>query len=420
MKIRLVYIQILLILLLFSPGPCFGQVIKNVADTIRRGAVKIFLDCHYCDMNYIKKEIPYINYVRDVREAQVYILETTQNAGSGGEQYTFTFQGQREFKGMNDTLVYTSSPDQTNDIIRGKRTKMLKMGLMRYVARTPLFNEIEINHNAELENEEVIDNWNYWVFELRTSPWFSKEESYSWLELFNRIDISRITPDLKFEVNAFLNYNRQRFIGDDNDTTYIRSTKSFDNLIAKSFGEHWSAGIRWDIGASTWENLVFNCEFMPAIEYNLYPYSEATRKQLRFQYNAGVQFHNYIDSTLHNKTRETLYRHSLRIAYQVQEKWGSINLSLNGSSYFHEFSMNRLELNGFVRVRIFKGLSISINGGVGYFNDLLNLAKGELSEAERLLRLKQQATTFKLNGGVSLTYVFGSIYNNVVNPRFGH
>ena len=99
-------------------------------------------------MNYIRQEIPYINYVRDVREAQVYILETNQDAGSGGEQFTFTFQGQHEFKGMNDTLVYTSSPDQTNTIIREKRTNMLKMGLMRYVARTPLFNEIEIKHNT--------------------------------------------------------------------------------------------------------------------------------------------------------------------------------------------------------------------------------------------------------------------------------
>ncbi len=37
-----------------------------------------------CDMNYIRQEMPYINYVRDVKEAQVYMLVTRQSTGSGG------------------------------------------------------------------------------------------------------------------------------------------------------------------------------------------------------------------------------------------------------------------------------------------------------------------------------------------------
>ena len=49
----------------------------------RENAVRVFIDCFYCDMNYIRDEIPYINYVRDVREAQVYIRETSEMAGSG-------------------------------------------------------------------------------------------------------------------------------------------------------------------------------------------------------------------------------------------------------------------------------------------------------------------------------------------------
>jgi hypothetical protein len=409
-----------LITAIITPSNILSQEIPISGNTPRVNAVKIFLDCNDCDMNYTRQEIPYINYVRDVREAEVYILVTRQNSGSGGRQYTFTFQGQGKFRGLNDTLTYTSSPDQTNTIIREKRTKMLKMGLMRYVAQTPLFNDIDIRHNSGLEAEEVTDNWNYWVFELQTSPRFNMEESYRRLDLNNSINVSRITPGLKLEFEIDQSFNRQRFIEDDYDTTYIRSDKSFDNLIVKSINDHWSAGIRWDIGASTRENYDFNTEFMPAVEYNLYPYSEATHRQLRFQYSAGVQYSNYSDSTLYNVTKETLFNHSLRIAYQVQEKWGSINLSLEGSNYLHDFSKNQLGLDGFVRVRILKGLSISINGGVGYINDQINLAKGELSEAERLLRLRQQASRYEVRGGLSFTYVFGSIFNNVVNPRFGN
>lgn len=422
MDARYTFQRLIFILLLGAiiPEKIISQADNASNESLRAGAVKVFLDCRNCDMNYTRQQIPYINYVRDVKEAEVFVLVTNQNAGNGGNQFTYTFQGQGKFAGQNDTLTYTSTPDQTGTVIREKRTNMLKMGLMRYVAKSPMFDEIEIRHNKDLEAEQVVDRWNNWIFVLQTTPRFTIEESYRRLDLFNSFEISRITPDLKFEIGIDQNFNRQRFIEDDYDTMYIRSSESIDNLIVKSINNHWSAGLRWDLGASTWENYDFNSEFMPAIEYDLYPYSEATHRQLRFQYSAGLQFSNYKDTTLYNKTKETLLRHSLRIAYQVQEKWGSINMSIIGSNYLHDFSQNAVELNGFIRIRIIKGLSLSINGGAGYINDRLNLAKGELSEAERLLRLKQQATRYELRGGIGLTYTFGSIFNNVVNPRFGN
>ena len=61
---------------------------------------------------------------------------------------------------------------------------------------------------------------------------------------------------------------------------------------------------------------------------------------------------------------------------------------------------------------------MSVNGEAAYINDRLNQRKGELTEAERLLRLKQQATSFEVGASLSINYTFGSIYSNVVNPRF--
>ena len=95
-----------------------------------------------------------------------------------------------------------------------------------------------------------------------------------------------------------------------------------------------------------------------------------------------------------------------------------MNLLLIGSNYFHDFSKNRIELNASLNIRIFKGLSLQINGGVAHINDQLNLKKGDVSEAERLLQLRELATKYRVEGGIELTYTFGSIYNNVVNPRF--
>ncbi len=401
--------------------PLYGQVNDDNNDNRRKNAVSIFLDCRNCDMNYTREEIPYVNYVRDVKEAQVFILVTTQNSGNGGNQFTYTFNGQGIYEGMNDTLVYTSSPDETSSVIREKRTNILKMGLMRYVAKTPLSKEIQINHNKDLEAEEVEDKWNSWLFELSISPRFDAEESFSRVNLFNSVNISKVTPEMKLEIELDQSTNRQKYTDDSGvTTTYVRDQKSIDNLIVKSLGDHWSTGLQLDLLSATNPNFDFNLRIMPAIEYDLFPYSEATHRQLRFLYSVGYQNSNYIDTTIFNKTKESLFGHELRIAYQVQEAWGSVNLSLSASNYFHDWSKNQIELYGFLRLRILKGLSLSVNGGVGYINNQLNLRKGDLTEAERLLRLKQQATNFSINSGVSLSYTFGSIYNNVVNPRFGN
>jgi len=74
----------------------------------------------------------------------------------------------------------------------------------------------------------------------------------------------------------------------------------------------------------------------------------------------------------------------------------------------------------FTRIRVFKGLSLTLNLEAARINDQLNLRKGELSEAERLLRLREQATGYEVQTGIGLSYTFGSIYNNIVNPRFGN
>jgi len=309
---RIIKLMLFLIIIIFIPLDILSQENQSPADTMRAGAVRIYLDCNDCDMNYTRQEIPYINYVRDHREAEVYILVTTQHTGSGGHEYTYRFQGQEKFKGLNDTLIYTSSPDETNTITREKRTKMLKMGLMRYVAKTPLFNEIDIIHNEELEAEEVIDRWNYWVFELSTEPQFEAEEANKELDLRNSINISKITPNIKLEIEMDHFLNREKFIENvdtdsSNTSTYTTSELRINNLFVKSLGEHWSAGVIWDLVSSTRENYDFTTDILPSVEYDIYPYSESTDHQLRILYGAGIQINNYIDTTIYNKMEETLY-----------------------------------------------------------------------------------------------------------------
>lgn len=74
----------LLIFLFISGFQSFSQ--DDIPQNKRDEAVKVFIDCERCDMDHNRRKIPYVNYVRDVREAQLYIRETRQTTGSGGRE----------------------------------------------------------------------------------------------------------------------------------------------------------------------------------------------------------------------------------------------------------------------------------------------------------------------------------------------
>ena len=81
---------------------------QTVADTLRKDALNVFMEAS----DYVRKEIPYVNYVRDIKDAGLYIISTTQMTGSGGREFTYFFIGQNENQGMRDTLKFTSSPER--------------------------------------------------------------------------------------------------------------------------------------------------------------------------------------------------------------------------------------------------------------------------------------------------------------------
>ena len=136
-------------------------------------------------------------------------------------------------------------------------------------------------------------------------------------------------------------------------------------------------------------------------------------------YGIGYSYSEYNDTTIYDKISEGLFLQNLKMAYEVRQKWGSVDVSMVASNYLHDFSKNRIELGGRVSVRVTKGLSFRVFGSVARVRDQISLSKNELSEADVLLRLQEIATGYYYFCGVSLSYTFGSIYNNIVNPRFG-
>lgn len=400
-----------------------AQETNATSDSLREDAVKVFIDCMMCDMNYIRQEIPYINYVRDTKEAQLYIRESMQTTGSGGREYTYFFEGQEKFDGLTDTLVYASSPDDVIEKTRQGRTDMMKMGLMRYVARTPIHKEITINHLGfanKGENEQVIDKWNNWVFEIETQPQYEWEDTRKEISFRNNFSATKVTPDWKIESRFSHRYSETEYDFEDFGYTAVTRSVSLNNIIVKSISQHWSAGAMVNYLNSNRQNYEYQLEVFPSIEYNLFPYAESNHRQLRLLYSIGGEFSQYMDTTIFGQTKENLAKQELQVAYEVSERWGSVNVSLQGSNYLKDFSKHRIQMSGFLMIRIIKGLSFNLRGSVAKINDQINLSGEGATDQESLLDLKEQATSYRINGGVGFTYTFGSIFNNVVNPRFGN
>jgi len=401
-------------------SPVFCQETPSDADTLRKDALNVFMDA----TDYIKKEIPYINYVRDRKVADVYIIWTQESTGSGGSVSTFFIVGQGKYSGMTDTVKCNISPDETTDLKRAKEVKGLKMGLVRYVAKTPLAQYMNINFSEPLSETVSTDKWDSWVYAVNLYAYIDGQSTYKINYLSGMLSANRITEKSKFESSVRLDIETDKIIYKelDFDTTYISiyKIKSCYLSYVKSLGNHWSTGASINVRSFTYSNYDLSIKVAPGIEYDIFPYTESTRRILTFLYRAGLEINNYTEETDRNKLKETVAFHSLGAHMSYIQKWGSISTTLTWSNYFFDWSYNKLSLNTNTRLRIFKGVQFNIQGNVSLVHDQISLPLGNTSLEDVLLRRKEQKTTYSYYTSIGLTYTFGSIYNNAVNPRFDY
>ncbi len=403
------------LVLILTASAVFSQIGAAQTDTLRKSALNVFME----SSDYIKREITYVNYVRDIKDAGLYIISSSQPTGSGGREYTYFLVGQGQFSGMRDTLRYQSAPDDTDETTRANMVNVLKMGLMRYVQKTPLSKYISVSFTQPMAETVSTDRWNSWVFRSSVSGFLNGQKAYKSANIFGSFSARRVTEDWKINLSASYSYENDKFDISGSVLTSENNSKSISSLIVRSLNDHWSYGGSASLSSSSFSNYQATLSLMPGIEYDLFPYSESTRRQLRIQYLAGYVYAEYIDTTIYNKTRDNLWSHSLTASYEVLQKWGSIDLGVGYSSYLHDWSKNSLEVNGYFEVRIAKGLSLNLGGGGSMVHNQLNLVKGGATTEEVLLRRKELETQFRYFARFGLSYTFGSIYNNVVNPRFG-
>src|SRR5690606_3657238 len=99
-----------------------------------------------------------------------------------------------------------------------------------------------------------------------------------------------------FELGA--DYDRTTFELDDGERfTANRDSWEMEALLARSLGPHWSAGAATEVWSSTTQNFDLQARLAAALEWNLYPYAEATRRQFLLLYTIGITRFDYVEET---------------------------------------------------------------------------------------------------------------------------
>lgn len=392
---------------------------QTTSDEAPAGAPRIFLDCRNCDFSYIRVEIPFVNWVRDREDAVVHILITDQRTGSGGRDYTLDFIGLRRYAGTDQNLSYVVPPDYTDDEERDGLTGILKIGLLPYLG-TPLLSRLSVSFEGSKDQTPTTptaDPWDSWVFEIEANGDIEQQSARTQLAIDGAFSADRVTEDWRLRTWTSAEYEKDRFESGDEKSTSTSHRWVFWGMIARSLGPHWSAGAFWRVYSNTYDNTDLGLRLTPALEYSLWNYAETQRRSMTVAYTVGPRRTRYVDETIFGETAETRFDQALDIDLRLNQPWGSVRASLEGSHYFHDLARYRVELFSRLSVRLFRGMSLNFSGSVERINDQLSLPRGVASVEEILLQRRQLATDYQVEGRIGLSYTFGSIYNNVVNTR---
>ncbi len=384
----------------------------------------IFLDCPFCDEEFVRQELTYLDHVRDREVAGVHILVTQESTAAGGRAQTFDLIGLGPFQGMDFSTVYTINVDATESEAREGFLRTLQAVLVPYLMQTPMADRLLVDvappeAEASQQAQPDDDPWDYWTIEMYwdgSADFESKQRSF---DTRYGVYINRVTEEWKLQFRPFFNYNYDRFDRDDQAIVSTSHRSGFTTYTIKSISPHWSIGGYGDLLTETFANVQWRYRVMPALEWSLYPYQEATRRQLTFAYRVGASHIEYRDTTIYNETEQLLPEHVLNAGYRVIQPWGDVDVGINASQYLHDLSRHSVQFNGSVDVRVTQGLSIRIGGQFEFIQNQLNLPKGDADLEEVLLRRRQLETDYQAGFSFGFRYRFGSIFNNVVNTRFG-
>lgn len=410
------------LLALAAAGAPAGAQQSAGADRLR-----VFFDCKTrgCEFNYLRTEVAWVDWVRQPQDADVHVIMTSQNTGSGGREYLMEFGG-AEPLAYREQLRYSSPPTSTRREQLDGIAHTLAVGLLHFAASNGfaqtaavVAQQPEPGDAPVVSREEVEDPWDFWVYRVGGNAEFDGEQTRRTTSVNGNFNASRVTPVWKMNFRGNVNFNRREIdLAEGNKFVDERTDWGVSELVAYAFATHWSVGLQGEARRIRRFNQKFRVELTPALEYSFFPYEEATRRALTAFYRVGPAYRNYVETTVFGQDKETRWEQALELEFSQRQQWGDASVRLQGSHFLHDTSLYNVSLRGNVRVRVVRGLDVYADGRLAWVNDQIYLSARGVTDEEALLNLQQRGQHFNYGVEAGLGFQFGSIYNNVVNNRF--
>src|SRR5688500_15359032 len=393
-----------------TPGPATG------------GRLRVYLECD-CFQEYVRDQLGWVDVVRQPQDADVHVLSSSRETGGSGRELVLRFVGRGRFDATDTELRVGSQADETENARRSQVLRDMTVGLLGYLARESLPAGLDVTVGgadaAQAAAAPLQDPWNLWVFSVSTGTSFEAEEANRELEWDVNATADRVTDEWKISFGGRLDEQRQTFDLDEDDALEVsRTERGFEGFVARGLGPHWSVGLDGEVESSTFDNTRLSADIAPAVEFSIFPYRDYATRQFVVQYSAGIQHAKYTEVTLFDELEETRPRHELSADLNQRQPWGTIEAGIEWSQYLHDAARYRIEVDAELSLRVVRGLSVNVEGNASRIRDQLSLPRRSATPEEVLLQLRQLQSGYELGFSVGVSYSFGSLFNNVVNPRF--
>ena len=327
--------------------------------------LRFYLDCDesVCDFAFLKQELTWVDWVRDRRDADVYVLVTTRATGSGGTEGVFYVTRPHGGGPASDTLRMFVRQAASDDESRRQLLHTLKVLLARDLAERPEGQRLDITLHAPGAGAAPpgatlpLDHWNSWVMRVSGDGFFSGQKAFSSMNMFGKTSASRVVESSKVSLAAYLNYSEQRF--ESPHFLGVQRGWGGNARAVKSLGSRWSLGGRGFVSSSKFANQHLSVGAGPAVEYDVYPYAESSRHLLTLAYEVTARRVRYDDTTLYGRTREVLFAQGVSARLAFTQPWGTLGIGPDVSQYLHDASKYRLTLSADAQLKLVRGLSLN-------------------------------------------------------------
>lgn len=414
-----------MLLIALLPGVALAQGNLVSTPTALDRPLRLFIDCRGpgCDQEFFRRELTWVDHVRDQKDADVHLLVTSRGTGGGGTEYLLRFIGHGQWEGQEDSLRRSVEAGDTGDQRRRALLQIFSLGLARFAAATPVGPQLRITPPAatvQAQSTVADDPWNFWVFRTNINLNLNGEASSTFKNINANQSANRTTDAWKINVNSGISYNESRYdLAEGGEFLSTRKGWNVNGLVVKSLTDRWSLGGRAGASRSTFLNQQLAARVAPGVEFNFFPYAQSSERTLILQWTSGFNRFIYDAITIYDKTEDTKWDQALLAELNLRQPYGSVGMSMEFASYVDDPSFYRFSVEADTDIRISRGLSVRFNGNYQLVHDQLYLKRGEATNEEIIARQQQLKTSFRYFISAGLTYRFGSINNNVVNPRFG-